>query len=71
MDLKMPVMGGLDATAKIREYDSSTPIIALTANAFDSDKIKAMYVGCTDFLPKPINKVALLRLIQKALKKEK
>lgn len=42
MDLKMPAMGGLEATRKIREFDSDIPIVALTANAFDSDRISAI-----------------------------
>ena len=39
MDMKMPVMGGLEATRKIREFNQKIPIIALTANAFDSDRV--------------------------------
>lgn len=41
MDMKMPVMGGLEATRRIREFNAKVPIIALTANAFDSDKSSA------------------------------
>ena len=62
MDLKMPVMGGLEATRKIREFDSDIPIVALTANAFDSDRISAMDAGCNAFLAKPVKKRQLLDL---------
>ena len=55
MDIKMPVMNGLEATAKIRESDTQIPIIAITANAFEEDKQNALKVGCTRFLTKPIN----------------
>jgi len=60
MDLKMPIMGGLEATRKIREFDTEIPIIALTANAFDSDRVSAMEAGCNAFLTKPVKKKQLL-----------
>ncbi len=62
MDLKMPVMGGLEATRKIREFDTEIPIVALTANAFDSDRARAMEAGCNAFLTKPVKKKQLLEL---------
>lgn len=62
MDLKMPIMGGLEATRKIREFDIEIPIIALTANAFDSDRVSAMETGCNAFLTKPVKKKQLLEL---------
>ena len=37
MDMKMPVMDGLTATAEIRKFDTNIPIVALTAHAFESD----------------------------------
>lgn len=45
MDMKMPVMDGLEATRQIREAGSSVPIIAVTAYAYDSDRAKALDVG--------------------------
>lgn len=54
MDLKMPEMGGLDATRNIRKFDSETPIVALTANSFESDKKEAFDAGCNMFLSKPV-----------------
>ena len=62
MDMKMPIMGGLEATRKIREFNSGIPIIALTANAFDSDRVSAMEAGCNAFLTKPVKKHQLLDL---------
>lgn len=64
MDLKMPVMGGLEATYRIREFDKEIPIIAITANAFETDKAMAMDVGCTAFIAKPIKRTELLGLLQ-------
>ena len=65
MDLKMPVMDGLEATRKIREFDSDIPIVALTANTFDSDRTNAMNAGCNAFLAKPVKKHQLLELFVK------
>ncbi|MGL5272695.1 MAG: ATP-binding protein [Phocaeicola sp.] len=56
MDIKMPIMDGIEATTKIREFDKETTIIAITANAFDSDRVQAFKSGCNDFVAKPIRK---------------
>lgn len=63
MDMRMPVMDGLEATAWIRQFNQQVPIIALTANAFDSDKDNALAVGCNYFMTKPLNKQKLLELL--------
>ena len=65
MDIKMPIMNGLDATMAIREFNKEIPIIALTANAFDSDKERALEAGCNDFIAKPLKKSDLIFLIHK------
>ena len=62
MDMKMPVMGGLEATRRIREFNAKVPIIALTANAFDSDKGSAIEAGCNAFLAKPLSKKQILEI---------
>ena len=66
MDLKMPVMDGLVATRKIREFNSDIPIVALTANAFDTDCASAMDAGCNAFLPKPVKRKQLFELLSGA-----
>ena len=65
MDINMPIMGGLEATRKIREFNAQIPIIALTANAFDSDRVSAMEAGCDAFLTKPVKKDQLLDFLQR------
>lgn len=67
MDIKMPVMNGIDATQLIREYNKNIPIIAQTAYAQDEDKQLAFEKGCNDFLLKPIVKNDLINLIYKYL----
>ncbi len=67
MDIKMPIMDGLEATKKIKETHPSLPIIALTANAFDSDRQIAFDAGCDEFLSKPISSDLCLKTIAKVL----
>lgn len=67
MDIKMPIMDGLEATAKIKETHPELPVVALTANAFDSDRQLAMNAGCNDFLSKPVNSEKCLATIAKYL----
>jgi len=67
MDIKMPVMDGMEATKLIKEKHPNLPIIALTANAFDSDRQMAFEAGCDEFLPKPISSEVCLRTIAKFL----
>ena len=50
MDIKMPIMNGLEATKAIKAKHPDLPIVALTANAFDSDRQLAEEAGCDDFL---------------------
>ncbi|MBR5987962.1 Response regulator receiver domain-containing protein [Prevotella aff. ruminicola Tc2-24] len=68
MDVKMPLMDGLEATKIIKEKHPDLPIIALTANAFDSDRQLALSAGCDDFLSKPVSGEVCLKTIKKYLK---
>jgi CheY-like chemotaxis protein len=56
MDVKMPVMSGLEATIEIRKTDSEIPIIALTAYALPGDREMCMEAGSSDYISKPIEK---------------
>ncbi|SMB98154.1 multi-sensor hybrid histidine kinase [Hymenobacter roseosalivarius DSM 11622] len=64
MDMQMPVMNGLEATALLREQmDVKTPIIALTANAIKGEREKCLAAGMNDYLAKPFQEDELLKLI--------
>ena len=67
MDLKMPVMDGLEATRLIKAKTPDLPIVALTANAFDSDRHAAFEAGCDDFLSKPVNADRCIQTIAKLI----
>ena len=67
MDIKMPIMNGLEATKAIKEKHPDLPIIALTANAFDSDRQLAFEAGCDDFLSKPVSSDICIKTIDKYL----
>ncbi len=64
MDIKMPVMDGLEATRLIRQEDRKVPIVALTAYAYADDKKKAEEEGCNAFLTKPIDRKQLWEVLQ-------
>lgn len=69
MDIRMPVMDGLQATTAIRSLkksDAATiPIIALTADAFDGDKMRCVNAGMNDHLAKPLEMEELKKLLMK------
>lgn len=55
MDIKMPVMDGFEATRQIRELSGTVPIIALTAFAYEKEKLQAKACHFTDYVVKPID----------------
>jgi len=67
MDMKMPVMGGLEATSEIRTFLPDLPIIAQTAYVSPADEKDACQAGCNEFLSKPVNRDKLLNVLQKFL----
>lgn len=68
MDIKMPIMSGLDAVKIIRTISVDVPIIAQSAFAFEQDRQESLKSGCNDFLAKPFKKKQLMEIIHKYLK---
>ena len=64
MDCRMPVMDGLQATQAIRAQGDNIPIVALTANNTQEDREACIQAGMDEFLTKPINKEALVTVLQ-------
>jgi CheY-like chemotaxis protein len=72
MDMQMPELSGLEATRLIREHEqrqglARTPIIALTANAMESDRQRCLEAGMDDHLAKPLRAAELQRLLDTIL----
>ena len=68
MDVQMPVMDGLQATQEIRslgEISGSTPIVAVTANAFQSEREKCFAFGMDGYLTKPVDKNLLKEALER------
>jgi signal transduction histidine kinase/ActR/RegA family two-component response regulator len=73
MDVQMPVLNGLEATAQIRQLPTGTEllIIGLSANAFEDDQSKALEVGMNDYLTKPIRLAGLAAKLEQYYRKLK
>ncbi len=69
MDLRMPVMDGYEATRRIKTADAnhSTAIVALTASAFEEDRVAILALGCSDFIRKPYRQAQIFQALQKYL----
>jgi CheY-like chemotaxis protein len=67
MDIKMPLMNGVEATRLIRTKCADLPVIAITAYAQTGDEFKILQAGCNDYISKPIQKMELQTKIFKHL----
>lgn len=65
MDIRMPVMNGVEATEKIRSLSVDIPIIAVTANAFLIEQQQALAAGCNDVVAKPYSYEQLREKVEK------
>ncbi|MFQ5654085.1 MAG: ATP-binding protein [Planctomycetota bacterium] len=70
MDMQMPQMDGLTATANLRKEGYRGPIVALTAHAMSGEREKYLAMGCTDYLAKPFKHGDLLAMVSKHLPDE-
>ncbi|WP_394836442.1 sigma-54 dependent transcriptional regulator [Pendulispora rubella] len=68
-DLKMPVMGGMDLLARVKEQAPAIPVIMVTALGDVSSAVLAMRAGAADYLSKPIDFGALLVTIERSLER--
>ena len=72
MDIMMPFMNGYNATKRIRSMDredaKEIPIIAMTANAFTEDRIRAKEAGMDEHVAKPVDVELLIKVIHKLVK---
>lgn len=67
MDIQMPVMDGYAAFEKLREKGVNVPVIALTAHALKDEQLKALEMGFSAYLTKPIDRAALLKASSEAI----
>ena len=67
MDIRMPEMNGLDATRIIKEINHDTPVIALSAYAFEENIREAKLAGCDEFMAKPFRVENLIEVVKKYL----
>ena len=68
MDIKMPVMDGLEATRKIKSINPQVPVIAVSAHAFWSEQEKAFQAGCDDYITKPLRPEELKKKVNDRIK---
>jgi CheY-like chemotaxis protein len=67
MDIRMPEMNGLDATRIIKEINHETPVIALSAYAFEENIREAKMAGCDEFMAKPFRVENLIEVVKRYL----
>ena len=68
LDIMMPVLDGVSALAKLREY-SNVPVILLTAKSEDTDKVLGLNIGADDYITKPFNPVEMLARVRSQLRR--
>jgi CheY-like chemotaxis protein len=67
MDIRLPLMDGLEATTKIKELIPEMPVIIQSAYAMQSTREEALESGCDDFITKPIKVETLLAILHRHL----
>ncbi|MCX5633967.1 MAG: response regulator [Phycisphaerae bacterium] len=67
IDMQMPEMGGCTAARRLRSLGVKAPIIAMTAGIDEEDKKECLAAGCDDYIPKPVDKNRLIKVISSCL----
>ena len=71
MDIQMPILNGYDTTAKIRQMENpkkaATPIVAMTANAFEEDIAMTQKVGMNGFIAKPLDAEKMFTILKQSI----
>ncbi len=67
MDIRMPVMNGLEATKQIKASKVPTKIVALTAHALEEERLQILAAGCDDFIRKPFHNSEIFNTLEKLL----
>ena len=67
MDIQLPDINGIELTKKMKAINPEVPIIAQTAFASEYDKAKCLEAGCDNYITKPIEKQAMMELIDSYL----
>jgi len=70
MDMRMPVKDGLEATKEIRRFNTTIPIICMSANVYKEDKIAAEESGMNDFIEKPLERIDIENKLVKLVNRE-
>ena len=68
MNMQLPELDGFEATRRLRRDGWRGPIVAVTAHCMVGDREKCLQAGCTDYLPKPVDRDSLLEMVGKHLK---
>jgi len=63
LDLKMPVVDGMETLRRLRDAGDETPVVVVTAHGSVPDAVAAMKLGAVDFLPKPVSPVTLRAVV--------
>jgi len=69
MDIMMPQLDGIRATARLRESGGNIPIILLTAKSEDTDKVLGLNIGADDYITKPFNPIEVLARVKSQLRR--
>ena len=69
MDIMMPRLDGIRATARLRESGGNIPIILLTAKSEDTDKVLGLNIGADDYITKPFNPIEVIARVKSQLRR--